>query len=143
MTGKAAALDKVTSEMTLNQTVNSDLVKLFQRSQGIQGLRDGMYRVCEGWLNGAIDTLAYQKQLTNLVLTMNYLVSMEVCANLASTVKSIKELASDKEKSSTDTSIYHYETCLMAAKNFSDTLLFGDSPRPVPPSNPSRSTTPK
>jgi len=123
--GKVNILEKGGGEASYNDTDTSDVVQLYQRSQGIQGLRDGMYRVCEAYVNGAIPADVYARQMNNLILTMNYLVSMEVCADLAKTVKSTRQEASQTAQVQSDTSVYHYQQCLYEARNMSGILLNG------------------
>lgn len=61
---------------------NPQLVKLFERSQGIQALRDGMYRLCEGNINGAIPKEIYTDQVSDLIATLNFIVPIELCSRL-------------------------------------------------------------
>ncbi|MER9273495.1 hypothetical protein [Mesorhizobium sp. M0643] len=56
--------------------------QLFERSQGIQALRDGMYRLCEAHLNQAIPQETYVEQMTDLVATLNFIVPIELCSKL-------------------------------------------------------------
>jgi hypothetical protein len=56
---------------------------IFERSQGIQALRDGMYRLCEAHLNDAIPKDTYVEQMTDLVATLNFIVPIELCSQLS------------------------------------------------------------
>lgn len=60
----------------------ANLTKLFERSQGIQALRDGMYRLCEGYINQAIPQAVYESQMTDLTSTLNFIVPIELCTKL-------------------------------------------------------------
>jgi hypothetical protein len=59
----AAAVGDEKAAASLRQVLNTELTKLFERSQGIQALRDGMYRLCEAFLNKAIPMQAYQDHM--------------------------------------------------------------------------------
>ncbi len=76
-----AAGDKNASA-DLSQLVNVDISKLFERSQGIQALRDGMYRLCEAYINHAISDDTYQEHIANLTATLNFIVPIELCSKL-------------------------------------------------------------
>lgn len=64
----------------LNSSSKTDVVSLFQRSQGIQALRDGMYRLCEGRMNRSISSEFYEELMIDLVSTLNFIVPLELCA---------------------------------------------------------------
>ena len=49
--------------------------------RAVQVLRDGMYRLCEAFLNEAIDQDTYADQMVSLVTTLNYVVPIELCIN--------------------------------------------------------------
>jgi len=66
----------------LSQLVNVEISKLFERSQGIQALRDGMYRLCEAYINHAISEDTYQEHIANLTATLNFIVPIELCSKL-------------------------------------------------------------
>jgi hypothetical protein len=66
----------------LSQLVNVEISKLFERSQGIQALRDGMYRLCEAYINKAISEDTYQEHIANLTATLNFIVPIELCSKL-------------------------------------------------------------
>jgi hypothetical protein len=55
---------------------------LNERSQGIQALRDGMYRLCEAFLNEAITSATYEDHIGHLTATLNFIVPIELCAKL-------------------------------------------------------------
>jgi hypothetical protein len=78
---------KVTNVETSGEyakTFESDIHDLFQRSQGVQVLRDGMYRLCEAFVNGAIDQQVYSQQMIDLISTLDFVVPMELCVKLSS-----------------------------------------------------------
>jgi hypothetical protein len=58
------------------------LVKLFERSQGIQALRDGMYRLCEARANNFINDDVFRQQMNQLVATLNFVVPIELCTKM-------------------------------------------------------------
>jgi hypothetical protein len=70
------------AEGSVSQLVNADFSKLFERSQGIQALRDGMYRLCEAYINNAISEDTYQEHIANLTATLNFIVPIELCSRL-------------------------------------------------------------
>lgn len=67
---------------SLQTALATDVVKLFERSQGIQALRDGMYRLCEAFVNGAIEKAVYEAQMSDLTSTLNFIVPIELCSKL-------------------------------------------------------------
>lgn len=93
----------------LNSVVTQDVVKLFERSQGIQALRDGMYRLCEARLNDAISREAYEEQIINLTATLNFVVPIELCT------KVVRESKSDISPESYNQLIL---TCVTTAQKF-------------------------
>jgi len=54
---------------------------LFQRTQGIQAIRDGMFRLCEAQMNQAVKPDFYEEQMTDLLSTLNFIVPLELCIN--------------------------------------------------------------
>jgi hypothetical protein len=52
--------------------------QLFYRSQGIQLYRDGIFALCNAFLNGAIDKDAYEKQHAELLAAATKLIEMEL-----------------------------------------------------------------
>ena len=61
---------------------NEKLLKLFERSQGIQALRDGMYRLCEARTNDFINNDTFESQMTQLIATLNFVVPIELCTEM-------------------------------------------------------------
>ncbi len=68
--GADAALDLLT---------NSTIQDLFSRTQGIQAIRDGMYRLCEARMNDGITKDFYEEQMIDLLVTLNFIVPLELC----------------------------------------------------------------
>lgn len=54
---------------------------LFRRTQGIQAIRDGMFRLCEARMNTAVSEGFYEEQMTDLLMTLNFIVPLELCIN--------------------------------------------------------------
>lgn len=77
-----AGTGKVDMDLALKGLSETDVVRLFERSQGIQALRDGMYRLCEAHANDAIDQDIYEAQMFTLTATLNFIVPIELCAKL-------------------------------------------------------------
>lgn len=119
----AAEGPTIDTEAIFSGVNDSNLVALFQRSQGIQGLRDGMYRVCEGFINGAIRQDKYAEQITNLVATMNYLIGMEQCARIATSIPSLSGLDSETVSLAMKSYYDHYRLCADQAELFANTIL--------------------
>jgi hypothetical protein len=69
--------------------------QIFERSQGIQALRDGMYRLCEAHLNKAIPQDTYVEQMTDLVATLNFIVPIELCSKLNTDLSRLQLLSQD------------------------------------------------
>jgi hypothetical protein len=78
----SAAVESEKSAAAFKEIMNSDITKLFERSQGIQALRDGMYRLCEAFANNAITKETYEDHIGNLTATLNFIVPLELCAKL-------------------------------------------------------------
>ena len=55
---------------------------LFQRSQGIQLLRDTMFRLCEAFQNGVLPPEQYVSAMTRLIDTANFIIPFEQCVGL-------------------------------------------------------------
>lgn len=62
----------------------TSIFELYQRSQGVQVLRDGLFRLCEAHLAGAVGPEEYRENLVNLITTLNYVVPMELCTKVYS-----------------------------------------------------------
>lgn len=75
---------EVSADGSVDTTTQTAITQLFQRSQGVQVLRDGMYRLCEAHLNDALDSATYRLSVLSLISTLNYVVPIELCTRLAS-----------------------------------------------------------
>jgi hypothetical protein len=78
----SAASSNEKAAAALKEIINLDVLKLFERSQGIQALRDGMYRLCEAYANDAITKASYEDHIADLTATLNFIVPLELCAKL-------------------------------------------------------------
>jgi hypothetical protein len=82
MSGEGQQGEAASGKGLLKVLQESNGEQIFQRSQGIQALRDGMYRLCEAHLNNAIPQETYVEQMTDLVATLNFIVPIELCSKL-------------------------------------------------------------
>lgn len=80
--GSSPTGPKVGGNILVSNETGIGWLKLFERSQGVQVLRDGMFRLCEAHINGAIDPQTYGDQLVSLITTLDYVVPIELCAKL-------------------------------------------------------------
>jgi hypothetical protein len=62
----------------LSRTFSSSIVSLFYRSQGIQMLRDGLFNLCQAYINKAINDKEYISKYDDLVSKAFVLVSQEI-----------------------------------------------------------------
>lgn len=111
---------------TGNLDVN--ILSLFQRSQGVQVLRDGMYRVCEAYLNEAIEAGDYRSQMVQLVSTLNYIVPVELCtkALLDGGLKSAPVMGKgigEQAVAETDLRIKIYDNCIQTSFKFAQKTM--------------------
>ena len=83
-----------------NGSTTTGVFELFQRSQGVQVLRDGLYRLCEAYLNGALEKEQYKEHLINLVTTLNYVVPIEICSKIHNINSSQERIIVDEPKES-------------------------------------------
>lgn len=100
----------VSLDGNIDTTTQTAITQLFQRSQGVQVLRDGMYRLCEANLNGALDTATYRLSVVSLISTLNYVVPIELCTRLASS------------GSANGTMNEAFKNCVAASYNFAAAL---------------------
>lgn len=56
----------------------SNSKQLFLRSQGVQLYRDGMYNLCQAFVNGAIDPVEYKNYQKELLATVKELIKIEI-----------------------------------------------------------------
>lgn len=62
---------------------SAGIEKLFERTQGIQAIRDGMFRLCEANMNDGISPDFYEEEMIDLVTTLNFIVPLELCMKAA------------------------------------------------------------
>jgi hypothetical protein len=74
---EASIAAKMTSDL------KSTAEQIFQRSQGIQLLRDTMFRLCEALQNGVIEKDDYRVLIQNLITTANFIIPFEQCTGMA------------------------------------------------------------
>ncbi len=65
------------------KTATEQLVK---RSQGIQVLRDMMYRLCEAKQNGVLEEKMYRSAMFHLLASLNFVVPFEQCLSIANNI---------------------------------------------------------
>lgn len=94
---------------------------LFDRSQGIQLLRDTMFRICEAFQNGVIDERDYSKLMTQLISTANFIIPFEQCAEIAIEVERQFRLSSAATQESP--SVYIFRSCSESALEFNKSQL--------------------
>jgi hypothetical protein len=98
LSGKANISDVKALELAFGQTESSAYIGL--RTQTIQLLRDGMYRICEGYMSGALDKASFnelQRRYQNLMmglLAVEQLTGAVVAPQLALTSAVAKAAAS-------------------------------------------------
>lgn len=115
--------ERAKGEAALSSVSNNEIVKLFERSQGIQGLRDGMYRTCEAYINGGIDSSTYGQQMTYMTATLNFLVTIELCGKILEADGLMVTEASESLDSARDLRPEIYQGCLRQAESFAQAIL--------------------
>ena len=115
--------DKGAVQANVASVFDSDFIKLFERSQGIQGLRDGMYRSCEAFLNGGITQDTYGQQMTYMTSTLNFLVTVELCGKILEAKDLTLEEATVDVKVAKDLRPDLYRECIATAKVFALGIL--------------------
>lgn len=71
--------DNTSGQAKGNFASQSEIEAIFDRTQGIQAIRDGMFRLCESNMNDAISRDFYEAQMTDLTTTLNFIVPLELC----------------------------------------------------------------
>jgi len=79
---RGAAQQEASAARAIAADVRTATETIFQRSQGIQLLRDTMFRLCEAYLNGIIDVTAFSQTLTRLIATANFIIPFEQCVSI-------------------------------------------------------------
>lgn len=115
--------DQAKGEAALSSISNNEIVKLFERSQGIQGLRDGMYRTCEAYINGGIDKATYGQQMTYMTATLNFLVTIELCGKILDAQDLTVKEAGPNGDLAKDLRPQLYQGCLEQADSFAQAIL--------------------
>lgn len=111
------AIAKRGSELEANVAakMTSDLKsaaeQIFQRSQGIQLLRDTMFRLCEGLQNGVLGRDEYRTLIQSLITTANFIIPFEQCTGM---------VRSNQTLLNTDTIQVLMKLCFTAAVSFSE-----------------------
>lgn len=88
----------------------------FDRSQGIQLLRDTMFRICEAFQNGVLTSNEYSVLMSQLIATANFIIPFEQCASIAVEVQ--KNHVRIAGEDSINPSVLIFERCAEAALNF-------------------------
>jgi hypothetical protein len=102
------------AESSMQSKTETNIVELFQRSQGVQVLRDGMYRLCEAYLNGAIDKDTYADQLIALITTLDFVVPVELCTKSMEVIERLA--AGNPSREAKEQAVVR--DCIQAAYNF-------------------------
>ena len=121
------AEERIEGKAALESIKNNDIVKLFERSQGIQGLRDGMYRTCEAYINGGIDSRTYGQQMTYMTATLNFLVTIELCGKILEADGLIERESVENAEQVSDQRSKLYESCISNAQEFAQSVLKANS----------------
>lgn len=120
---KAEVDGEASAGVDLSSISDTNFLKLFERSQGIQGLRDGMYRSCEAFLNGGINQETYGQQMTYMTATLNFLVTIELCGKILDTKELTVKEANSKVDFLKDLRPDLYQECLSTAREFAQGIL--------------------
>ena len=107
---KGAELEaSLAAKMTSELKTAAELI--FQRSQGIQLLRDTMFRLCEALQNGVIEKDDYRTLIQSLITTANFIIPFEQCTGMA---------RASQAQLATDTLESLVRGCLQAAIAFNE-----------------------
>ncbi|WP_370322883.1 hypothetical protein [Oricola sp.] len=75
--------EEVKAAMEAADDLKTASKSLFERSQGIQLLRDTMFRLCEAFQNGVVDPDTYGRLIESLILNANFIIPFEQCMGVA------------------------------------------------------------
>lgn len=77
--------DRLEGELAaqVSRNIRSATESLFERSQGIQLLRDTMFRLCEAFQNGVLTSGDYRALIQDLISTANFIIPFEQCMGIA------------------------------------------------------------
>lgn len=81
--GKLSSGEQASAALGAASDLNTATKALFERSQGIQLLRDTMFRLCEAFQNGVVDPQSYAAQIESLILTANFIIPFEQCMSVS------------------------------------------------------------
>lgn len=70
--------ESITAKASLAASIATFAKQLFFRSQGLQLYRDGMFSLCNAFLNGAIDKTVFQEKQTKLLEAAEKLIAAEL-----------------------------------------------------------------
>jgi hypothetical protein len=120
---RGTALDaNVAAKMTSD--LRSTAEQVFQRSQGIQLLRDTMFRLCEALQNGVIEKEDYRALIQSLITTANFIIPFEQCTGMA---------RANQGQIAADTLDKLLSSCLLSAGSFSEMQLRAGANASAPP----------
>ena len=68
----------VTAKVELAKSFASSAKQLFKRSQGVQLYRDGMYSLCQNFINGAINKMELKQMQNDLLTESSKLIDKEI-----------------------------------------------------------------
>jgi hypothetical protein len=103
LSGSAAGL-KAQPEVSVQfaKSLATTAKTLFQRSQGVQLFRDGVYNLCQAYLNGALSSEQYIEQYGVLLKTASALISSEIEKMPSVPVQRAEEAANASEAAKAD-----------------------------------------
>ncbi|MEO3429515.1 hypothetical protein AAFN88_11690 [Pelagibius sp. CAU 1746] len=78
--GKNSAAGEADAELELNSNQIDNMQRLLRRTQGLQNLRDILFRACEAYINGAIYRETYASIYTQAVETTSVIMGIELIA---------------------------------------------------------------
>lgn len=103
---------------------SSSIERLFERTQGIQAIRDGMFRLCEANMNEGISEAFYEELMIDLVTTLNFIVPLELCIKATLDFQILRRLVDEQRAfrdaglSDTDADLPDIEESLRTADAF-------------------------
>jgi hypothetical protein len=68
----------ITLAASLSKSLATTAQHLFKRSQGLQLYRDGMYNLCQAWMNGIIDNTEYKAEVSSLTTEVATIIKLEI-----------------------------------------------------------------
>jgi hypothetical protein len=101
--------------------------KLYQRSQGIQAMRDVLFRLCEATQNGTVSVKEYAVLMKSILASLNFVVPFEYCSTASGSAVIPAEAASMCYRS-----VIEYNSQLMRQELYREGL----GPSPVQETSP-------